>query len=121
MLRCRPLHILPEAKFVAVWIFQIREQSSRLFLYGSCRHSPSVQLARCVPDVSDSKTQACVASTRQRVVWRIGNKFEKHTENDLLVGPNFGPKFHCRPMGAKSWCVPVGARDKEMSFDIGRA
>lgn len=114
------LHTLPKAKFVAVWIFEIRKQPSGLFLYRSCRHTSSFQLARCLTDVSDPKTQACVASTRQRVVWRIGNKFEKHTENDLLVGPNFGPKFHCRPTGAKSWRVPVGARDKEMTFDIGR-
>ena len=73
------LHTLPKAKFVAVWIFEIRKQPSGLFLYRSCRHTSSFQLVRCLTDVSDPKTQACVASTRQRVVWRIGNKFEKHT------------------------------------------
>src|ERR1700739_649107 len=72
-------HILPKAKFVAVGVFEIREQPSGLFLYRSCRYTSGVQLARCLTDVSHPEAEACIASAGQHVVWRIGNKFEKHT------------------------------------------
>jgi len=47
--------MLPEAKLAAVGIFETGERSSRLFPYRSCRHSPRVQLAGCLTDVSDPR------------------------------------------------------------------
>jgi len=56
----------------------MREQPSGLFLDLGCRHTSSLQLTRGLPVVGDPKAQACIASARQSVSWRIGNKFEKH-------------------------------------------
>jgi hypothetical protein len=35
--------LLPKAKFIAIGVFEIRQQSSRLFLYWGCRYN--LQLA----------------------------------------------------------------------------